>query len=359
MRKKPAAPFTCKYTSQLPELLYQLGCTLAISTYQAGKVIFLSATNEEKIIQLPRSFEKPMGIAELPESGKLAIACKNEVIVFANSPELAQYYPKSPNKYDALYMPRVTYHTGPLDIHDLRFGNNDVLYAVNTMFSCIITIDENYNFTPFWKPSFVSSIDASDRCHLNGMVVANGKPKYATAFNQGDQPKSWRENITSTGVLIDIETDKIVLDNLAMPHSPRLFDGELYILESAIGMLSKVNVETKEKEELVHVGGFVRGMDKVGDYLFVAASKLRKNSSTFAKLKDIEPSNEAAITVIHLPTKSTVGKIKYEASLDEIYDVHILKDKVRPNIMNTMTENHNLGVMMPNKTFWGAMNKTK
>ena len=98
MRQKPAAPFSCKYTSQLPELLFQLGCTVVISTYQAGKVIFLSAVNDEKIIQLPRNFEKPMGIAELPTKDKLAIACKNEVIIFANSQELAKFYPKSPNK---------------------------------------------------------------------------------------------------------------------------------------------------------------------------------------------------------------------------------------------------------------------
>jgi hypothetical protein len=62
------APFSCKYTSQIPELLSRLNCSLAISTYQAGKLIFISANKDESLIQLPRTFNKPMGIA-LDETG--------------------------------------------------------------------------------------------------------------------------------------------------------------------------------------------------------------------------------------------------------------------------------------------------
>ena len=130
----PIAPFSCNYSAQVPELLLKLNCTIAISTYQAGKLIFLSPKDENSLIQLPRTFEKPMGIAENIKKDKSALAAKDEIIVFANSKELAHHYPKSPGRYDALYMPRVTYHTGPLDIHDLSFGKEEKLYAVNTLF---------------------------------------------------------------------------------------------------------------------------------------------------------------------------------------------------------------------------------
>ena len=105
------APFSCTYSSHVPELLQKLNCSLAISTYQAGKLVFISALNESKIVQLPRTFDKPMGIAQDHQNDKLALACKDEVIVFSNAKELAKYYPRSPEKYDALYMPRVSYHT--------------------------------------------------------------------------------------------------------------------------------------------------------------------------------------------------------------------------------------------------------
>ena len=135
---KALAPFSCQFSPQVPELLQNLNCTIAISTYQAGKLVFISARDEDSLIQLPRNFNKAMGIAEDFENQKIAVACRDEVILFKNSIELANYYPKSPNKYDALYMPRMTYHTGAIDIHDLSFGLNSEIYAVNTLFSCII-----------------------------------------------------------------------------------------------------------------------------------------------------------------------------------------------------------------------------
>jgi len=355
--KKSLAPFSCQYTPQIPELLLSLNCSLAISTYQAGKLIFLSPKDENSLIQLPRTFAKPMGIAEDIEKDKIALACKDEIVVFSNSKGLASHYPKSPNKYDALYMPRVTYHTGPLDIHDLKFGVNGSLFAVNTLFSSIIKIDDDYNFSPYWMPPFVDRLVSEDRCHLNGMALQNGIPKYATAFNQGNSFQSWRDNITKTGVIFDLETNEVVAGNLAMPHSPRLFGDELYVLLSATGELIKININSGKYVVIVQLEGFVRGMSLHKDYLFVGLSKLRKNSSTFGKLDFAKKANQSGIMVVHLPTGSIAGKITYLSSLDEIYDVHILPDKIRPNILNTITPDYKSGLMTPESTFWTKTKK--
>lgn len=350
--QKALAPFTCKYTAQLPELLRNLDCSLAISTYQAGKLVFLSAKDEHSLVQLPRHFEKVMGIAESADRRKLALACKDEITVFADSPALAAHYPKAPGKYDALYLPRLTYHTGALDVHDLSFGKNDKLYAVNTLFSCVMTVDNNYNFTPFWQPEFIDKIASEDRCHLNGMAMENGKPKYVTAFNRGNSHQSWRENVTETGVIIDVETDEIIAENLAMPHSPRIFNGDLYVLLSATGELVRIDRKTGEKTTIKKLDGFVRGMSLHGEYLFIGLSKLRKNSSTFAKLN--LKANRAAVVALHLPTGSIAGEITWLTSLDEIYDIHVLAGKTRPNILNTLTDAHKAAVMIPKSTFWAA-----
>ena len=352
----PVAPFSCQYTPQIPELLQRLNCTLAISTYQAGKLILLSPKDENSLVQLPRNFEKAMGIAEDKENDKLAIALKDKVIVFRNSAQLASHYPRSPQKYDAMYMPRVTYHTGPLDIHDLSFGKDGKLFAVNTLFSCLIEINDNYNFTPFWTPPFIDKLVSEDRCHLNGMAMKNGFPKYATAFNQGNTHQSWCENVTKTGVVFDVESNEVVAQNLAMPHTPRLFNNELYVLLSASGELIKIDVNTGKYDVVVKVEGFVRGMSLHKDYLFIGLSKLRRNSSTFGKLDFAEKANQSGIMVVHLPTGSIAGKISYLSSLDEIYDVHVLADKTRPNILNTLTPDYNLGLMTPQATFWAKPN---
>ncbi|MBC7777935.1 MAG: TIGR03032 family protein [Phycisphaerae bacterium] len=356
MNEKPSdtslAPFSCQYSPQIPELLLRLNCTIAITTYQAGKLVLISAQNEDALVQLPRTFPIPLGIAENKATDQLALACKDEIVVFSNAPQLAAHYPASPQKYDALYMPRTTYHTGPLDIHDLCFGKDGKLYAVNTLFSCVVSIDDRYNFTPFWKPPFIDQLVSEDRCHLNGLALKDGLPKYATAFNQGNSFQSWRENVTTTGVVFDLETNETVASGLAMPHSPRWFGDALYVLLSASGELIRVDVNNGKHEVIIKLEGFVRGMDLYKDYLFIGLSKLRRNSSTFGKLKFAEKANQAGIVIVHLPTGSLVGQIRYLTSLDEIYDVHIIADKIRPNILNTTTPDYKLGLMIPESTFW-------
>lgn len=352
MIKNPPPPFSCRYTSQVPELLNQLGCSLIITTYQAGKLIFLSPKDNDSLVQLPRTFQKPMGVALDNQNEKLALATKDEITIFANSKDLAQHYPKSPNKYDALYMPRLTFHTNALDIHDLSFGKNGKLFAINTLFSCVITLDDSYNFTPIWKPPFISKIASEDRCHLNGMAMQNGQPKYVSAFNQGDSRQSWRAEITTGGILMDVLENSIVATDLPMPHSPRIFDNELYVLLSATGELAKIDLETGKYDVVYNFNNFVRGLAKYGDYVFVGLSKLRKNSSTFAKLDIAKKTNISGIAILHLPTASLVGQIQYLSSVDEIYDIHVLPNAIRPNILGKHTEDYKKGVAISGTTFW-------
>ncbi|MCB0551521.1 MAG: TIGR03032 family protein [Phaeodactylibacter sp.] len=346
---KVPAPFSCTYSPNIPELLQQLNCTLALSTYQAGKVVLLSSLDGERLIQLPRTFRKPMGIAL--EGHKMAIATLDEAIVLANSPELAQHYTPKPATYDALYMPRATYYTGQVDIHDLEWGAAG-LYAVNTSFSCICRIDDNYSFTPFWKPSFISKLAHEDRCHLNGMAMAEGRPRFASAFNTGDSRQSWRENITETGVLIDIHSNEIIAGGLPMPHSPRLFDGRLFVLLSASGELAEVDIDSGKTKPVCRLDGFVRGMCRCEDYVFVGLSRLRQNSSTFAKLPFAHQAKQAGIAVVHLPTGALSGFIRYQSSVDEIYDVRVLPGLRRPNILNPYEAQHRLGLSTPEATYW-------
>lgn len=351
------APFSCTYSPNLPELLTQLNCSLAISTYQAGKLVFISPKDVNYLVQLPRNFDKPMGFNLNEETGQLALACRDEVIVFSESADLARFYPKAPEKYDALYLPRLTYHTGPMDIHDLSFGANGKLYAVNTLFSCIVSLDDSYNFTPYWKPDFIDRMVSEDRCHLNGMAMENGKPRYATAFGTGNTAQSWRDTLLDSGVIFDLETNEILAEGLAMPHSPRIYNGELYVLLSATGELVKIDRKTGEKQVITRIEGFVRGMAQRGEYVFIGLSKLRKNSSTFAKLPFAEKAADSGIEVVHLPSGSRAARVSYQTSVDEIYDVHVIADKLRPNILNTLTDDHKMSLMIPGSTFWAKDEK--
>ncbi|MBK7667288.1 MAG: TIGR03032 family protein [Sphingobacteriaceae bacterium] len=343
------APFSCTFTPQLSELLFKLKCSIAITTYQAGKLIFISPVDENRITQLPRDFNKPMGFEIAGD--KMILATKDEVHYFENSPELAKHYPNKKDTYDSLFLPRTTFYTGQVDMHDVAMGTDGV-WAINTSFSCLAQVTGNFNFIPRWQPPFISNLVSEDRCHLNGLVMVNGKPKYVTALGTTDTHQGWRENIVSGGVLMDVETNEIILDKLPMPHSPMIYKGEFYMLLSASGELVKVNLKEKKYEVIKKLDGFCRGMDAIGDYMCVAMSKLRKNSSTFAKLPFAKTADVASIKVIHLPTQAIVGELTYQTSVDEIYSLKILKDSIRPNILNTINPLHKYSLSIPGQTFW-------
>lgn len=341
--------FHITYDKSVAELLITLKSVIAISTYQAGKVIFLGAKNESLLNQTPVSFKKPMGIALL--DNKMAIATLDEIQIYSNSTMLAKQFPYSEEDFDALYLPRATYYCGETDLHDLHFAKGG-LWAINTRFSCISSYDINYSFTPRWKPPFITNLMPEDRCHLNGMATIDSVPAFVTALGKTNVKEGWRENITKGGVLMKVPSGEIVLDNLAMPHSPRIINNELYLLLSATGEIIKCDVERKTYEVIFKVAGFIRGMAFYKNYLFVGLSKLRKSSKTFSKLPVTELSNYAGVMVIDLKNRRKIGEIKYNKTVEEIFDVQIIPNTMNPGLINTNDDRHKLAVTTKNNSFW-------
>lgn len=330
------------------DLLEKLKVTILLSTYQAGKVMAISAKNG-RLVQTATNFKKPMGIA-LDHTGKMAVACLNEVRVYKSAPRLAGNFPEAPNTYDTLFMPRGTYFSGTTDIHDLVFGN-DKLWAVNTLFSCICSIDHNHSFTPYWQPSFIDDLLPEDRCHLNGMDLMDGEPAIVSALGQGNKKESWREDLISGGVIIDIPSNKILLDGLAMPHAPRLYGEKLYFLQSALGLLSIYEPKTRKKSD-IPLPGFPRGMAIHDNLLFIGMSKIRKSSKSFSQLPVKEAATHAGLVILDAETGTTIAQMRYENHIDEIYDVQVLPGATRPFIINSEDDVHNSAIAAPDLFFW-------
>lgn len=343
-------PFSCAYTPAFAELVARLDCALLLSTYQAGKLITLSSDGE-RIIQLPRTFHVPMGVAI--DGQRMAVATEQEVVVLADEPELAATYPAKPGTYDALFVPRAVYFTGQLNLHDMAWVD-DRLIAVNTSFSCLCEINAAHSFRPIWQPPFITDLQHEDRCHLNGMAVDETGPRYATAFAPTDTAQGWRPTKTHSGILLDVAANDVICADLPMPHSPRLIDDELYLLLSATGEIVRVDRTHGDWEVVNRLNGFVRGLERYGDYLFVGTSRLRK-THTFGDLELAQRDDLfCGVTAIHLPTGAIVGQLIYQNSCEEIYDVRILPGRHRPNILNHLTPAHRTAVTIPGSTFWGA-----
>ena len=347
------APFASSYSPELPDLLAGLRCSVALSTYQAGRVVVFSPQGE-RLAQLNRTFHAPMGlgVAGVGKDLRLAVAERAAVHVLANAPTLAPSYPRQPGTYDALLLPRQTLHTGPLDLHDLAFvpgpdGSNAPgaplgLVAVNTRFSCLCSLGgppgyAGPSFMPFWSPPFVSALAPEDRCHLNGLAVdASEAPAVVSALGATDTPRGWADDRLSGGVLLEVPSGEVIASGLAMPHSPRLVrtggTETLYVLLSATGRLATVDRQSGAVTEVCDLGGFARGVSVRGDYLFVGVSKIRQ-ASTFSGLPVSARATEAGVVVVHAPSGRVAARLAFQASVEEIYDVAVLPEVARPGLV--------------------------
>ena len=346
-------PFSCVYSLNLPELLLELNCSIAISTYQAGKLIFISAKDKNSLVQLAKTIKKPMGLAF--DGNRLAVAAKESVLLYSSSPLLASEYPRQPKTYDNLFLPRAQYFTSVTDIHDLVWIGEKLL-MVNTRFSCLAWLDERFNFLPYWKPSFITQLMPEDRCHLNGVALNGNKPVFVSMLGKADTADGWRDKKASGGLIMDLESGEVVVNNLAMPHTPRIFDNHLYALLSANGELIKIDTGLGKYEVVKKFPGYVRGMAYYKGFLFVAFSKIREKHSAFSDLPIAASSNEAGISVMHFASGNIVGEIKYQNSVEEIYDVQIMPN-LRPGMVNFDQQERDLAISLPGFGFWGMINE--
>jgi uncharacterized protein (TIGR03032 family) len=341
--------YQLSYSDGLEKLLHHTNSTIAVSVYQAGKILLFYTNDAGQMRITPISYPKPMGVCYHDQ--KLAIATKQELHLYANSPQLSGYIDGDNRRFENLFFPRVTYHTGTLDLHDITYLDNKIT-AVNTLFSCICQFDQNYNFTPIWQPHFITELKPQDRCHLNGIAVEDESIKYITALGSGNTRQSWREDIIGGGILMDVEQNKIVLNGLSMPHSPRLYDNKLYLLESAKGELVEIDTNSFEKKTITKLNGLVRGLSIINDIAIIGISKVRQKSTTFSKLDESVRAEHASIEFIDIKSGMGLGQLVFKNSIEEIYDVQLLPDIRSVGIFGLYDERHRQGVTTPDDVFW-------
>ncbi|MEM7734736.1 MAG: TIGR03032 family protein [Deinococcota bacterium] len=317
-------PLRSVYTSSLVDILKQLGISLAVSTYQAGRVI-LVRHEDGKINTHFRNFYKPMGIAM--HQNELSIGGANTVWYYRNVAAIApKIEPKG--QHDACYLPRRVHVTGDVDIHEMNYDASGNLWFVNTKFSALCTLDPDHSFNPQWQPPFVSALLPEDRCHLNGLCMLDGAPRYVTALGQTDTAGGWRENKRNGGLLIDVPSSKILLRGLSMPHSPRWFDDGLWLLESGEGSLAQADLTTGTWQTVVQLPGFTRGIDVVGPLAFIGLSQVRE-SAVFSGIPLVERLDErvCGVWVVNWQTAEILGFLRFEEGVQEIFAVQVLPSR--------------------------------
>ncbi|MCW5579014.1 MAG: TIGR03032 family protein, partial [Dokdonella sp.] len=206
---------------------------------------------------------------------------------------------------------------------------------VNTRFSCLSRRSDLHSFVPVWRPPFVSALTPEDRCHLNGLGMRDGKPRYLTALGDSNEPQGWRKNKRDGGLLIDMATDRIITRGLSMPHSPRWYEGKLWVLESGRGKLVTIDPKSGEKSDFASVPGFARGLDFLGPLAFIGLSQLREsNAFTDIEITDDNRDRQSGVWVVHLDTGKTIALLKFTGAVQEIFAVQAVPGVLFPEIIS-------------------------
>lgn len=324
-----AVEFHYSQTDSFVALLHQLRASLLVTTYQANKLLVVRAAGGG-LSTLVRTFDQPMGLASCER--RLAMGTRNQIWFLRDAPDIAPRIEPA-GLHDACFLPRSCHVTGDIRGHEIAWAG-DELWIVNTRFSCLCTLDPDYSFVPRWRPPFINSLAAEDRCHLNGLAMQDGRPRYVTALGETDSHGGWRPNKAHGGCLIDITTGEIVVRSLSMPHSPRLHDGQLWVLESGTGRLLLIDAATGRGEVVAELPGFARGLAFAGRYAFIGLSKVRE-TSTFGGLPIAERLSEltCGVAVVDLRRGQTVGILEYQTAVEEIFDVQLLPGLRFPEVL--------------------------
>jgi uncharacterized protein (TIGR03032 family) len=322
------SPLRSVYTQNFPQMLEQLGSSLLVSTYQTGKLI--CARHDRGTLNTHfRDFQRPMGLAVA--NGRIAIGTRAEVLDYRDVPAVApKVEPRG--RHDGCFVVRNKHFTGDIRIHEIAFAQGE-LWIAATNFSCLATVDAEHSFVPRWTPPFISSLGPEDRCHLNGMCVIDDKVKYVTALGATDEPGGWRETKADGGILIDVESGETVLEGLSMPHSPRWFDGKMWVLESGKGTLSVADLDAGSVETVAELPGFTRGLLFAGGVAFVGLSQVRE-TATFGGLPLMERLDErlCGVWAVNPENGSILGFLRFEELVQEVFDVALLAGYRYPEI---------------------------
>jgi len=303
--------------------------SLAFTTYQTNRLFLVGCKNNGHLSVNQRLFDKPMGLYASDES--LYMATRHQIWQLENRLAKDELH----KNCDRLYVPNQSHTTGDLNVHDVVVTQDQKILFINTDFSCLATLQAGFSFAPIWKPPFITKLAAEDRCHLNGLAMQDGEPTYVTACSVTDEAAGWRNHRLEGGVVIHMPSNEIIATGLSMPHSPRWYQGKLWLLNSGTGEFGYLDGDKFEPVIFCH--GFVRGLAFWKNYALVGLSKLR--SKVFSglcledRLAEENMTSQCGLVVVDLDTGNICHSLQIDGVVEELFDVVVLPNVRQPSAL--------------------------
>ncbi len=309
-----------------PEWNAVIKTPLIVSTYWGNDVLTIANGNAEKI-----KLDRPKGMYY--QKPYLKIATWGNLWTFREYTEPHITRQVDPD-CDVVFVPKKFEETGDIGSREIA-GN----FIASSKLSSVVQMDDFFTVFPAWKPHWITDVVAEDRCHVNGIALdENGNLKYVTALGIGNSKESWRTEPVQ-GCVIDVGSRRAIVDNLRMPHSPRIYRNQLWVCDSMRGELSVIDVVAKKRRPFIRFPDFVRGLAFWEDWAIVGLSKMRYSKGSWIKAGD-----RCGLAAVNLNTANVdaILELKY----DEIFDIQVLPFK-NPKIIDPRSTVLNSLLILP------------
>jgi uncharacterized protein (TIGR03032 family) len=302
------------------------GC-VALTTYQAGRLFFIGRKPDGGVRAHERIIEQCQGL--WTDGQTLWTSGLYMLWRFENALRPGE---TTPSGADRKFVPREGRVTGRTDVHDIGMGTIDGARQpvfVNTLYGCLATVSDTASFRPLWQPKFLTALVPEDRCHLNGLAMDGARPAYVSAVSRSDIADGWRERRQDGGIVIDVASNEIVAGGLSMPHSPRLHDGKLWLLNSGTGEFGVLDPADGKFTPVCFCPGYARGLAFIGRHAVIGLSRPRRNQ-TFeglaleTSLSEKDSAARCGLLIVDIDSGNAVEWLRFEHTIEELYDVAVL-----------------------------------
>ena len=106
-----APPYSVQASPGFADWLHQTGGSVAVTTYQIGKLFLIGAPAADRLSVTERTFQRCLGVAVVGRS--LYLAGLNNILRFENIVPIAQQL----EGHDGVFAPRVSWYTGDVFAH--------------------------------------------------------------------------------------------------------------------------------------------------------------------------------------------------------------------------------------------------
>lgn len=328
-----ALEFALESSPGLASWLAGQNCSLIVSGYQSGQVFIIGTDPEGKLQLTATRFDRAMGLCH----GRRGLW-------MASLSQLTHFVPVRSGdgkeaEHDAFLVPQCTIHTGYVNAHEVAVDAAGRPLVAASFFNCVLAVDPMRGSRPVWAPPSIKTLDAADICHVNGLCLDQGKLRFATALAAGGETDGWRQRHDG-GVIFDCPTGKVVASNLVRPHSPRLHDSKLWLLNSGAGTIGVV--KSGRFAEMTLCPGYPRGLAFLDSAAIIGVSRLRSNGSgadlpLAQRLRKKEVSARCGVVILDTTTGKPLHEAYFGEGIDEIFDVAVLSGLRNPKLLKPGT----------------------